>query len=409
MIVELTMIVTAVAGLPPTEERFSVRPADVAGPCHVKVAGKPAAAPPPDCAAEIAGATTAKRRATLYFAWAYSLNEAGASIEALPNLDHAVALAPNFTNARHERSYTLSELGFYDRALIDSDRAIQLNPQSADGYTERAFARHRVADFAGALADRLKVVELSGADRDSEMAIIDALMWLGRYDEASKRLDAFEGDAKVRAELDRRLGFSPDGGESKRCALTNSVDDRAKAEKVVLDCTWAFDHDRDPVKRSGFLTARAVNSVIAYQNRDGFARDLQLAVALDPANPQAHINYGNALIDARHSWAARNEFEAALRAPRLSSRDRAMALAGRGRARFNLGELAAAKSDAKASFQIEAMFANILLAGDLAFADGDKEAAKKFWLMAYRTGPRDDSLADRLRSVGVADPAKEPR
>src|SRR5262249_10068701 len=157
-----------------------------------------------------------KDKAILYFAWAYSLNEAGAALEALPNLDKALALAPNFSNARHERSYTLNELGYYGRALIDGNRDVELTPQAPGAYQERALARHRLADFEGSLSDNLKVIELAGSNTAREFEIVRDLMWLGRYDEASKRLSSLpESDTakKLRADLDRRLKFKPDGKE----------------------------------------------------------------------------------------------------------------------------------------------------------------------------------------------------
>lgn len=403
----------AIAAVPPTttDEAFSLRPSEVSGPCYVKIQGKAIEEPPPPCAAAIAAARTPKEKAILYFEWAYSLNEADSAIQALPNLDKAVALAPNFANARHERGYTLSDLGFYERALIDLDRQIELEPQSADAYSERAFSRHPLADFEGALADRLKVIELAGSNHDREVAVARELMWLGRYDEAYKRLSdlSYTGDQELLADIDRRREFKPDGGEAKRCALAQSVDNPAAAEKMVDDCSWAFDHEKDPAKRADYLTVRRVASVVAKQDRETNFIDLQIAAALDPTNPERHINLGNYLVDVRHSWAARNEFEIALANPKLSRRDRMMALAGRGRARANLGDIAGAMSDAKASYEIEPGMANIWLAGDLAYHDGNKEAAKRFWLMIYRMGIRDDSLIKSLKSVGVEDPEKEPR
>src|SRR5438045_1304883 len=161
MMIGVLVVLAAVGGPAITTEAFTLH--GLEAPCHVKIAGKAGENPPADCAAAIAAAATPKEKAIQYFAWAYSLNEAGAALQALPNLDKALALAPNFSNARHERSYTLNDLGYFDRALIDSNRDIELTPNAPDAYKERAFARHRLADFEGSLADRLKVVELGGS------------------------------------------------------------------------------------------------------------------------------------------------------------------------------------------------------------------------------------------------------
>jgi len=401
----------AVAAAPPmtTDERFTVGPKDFDGPCLVKIS-KPAEVPPPECAAAIAAARTPKEKAILYFAWAYSLNEVDGAIEALPNLDKAVALAPNFGNARHERSYTLNDLGFYDRALIDSNRDVEISPKAADAYSERAFARHRLGDFAGALADRLKVIELDGSNHDREVGVAEELMWLGRYDEAYKRLSglSYAGDQKLLADIDHRRQFRPDGTEAKRCEM-KSVEDQATADRIIDACTWAFDHETDPAKRADYLTTRGAMTVVARQDQGAGWPDMQLAVAIDPINPNRHSNYGFALISIRHSWAARNAFERALALPNLDKRAKALALAGRGIARANLGDTAGAWSDAKASFELEPLAPNTLLLGDLAFERGDKAAAKKFWMATYTMGSRDDSLGEKLKSVGVDHPENEPR
>lgn len=407
-------IMVAAAALSPliTDQVFTIKAADAAGPCHVKIEGKPTESPPADCAVAIAAAPTGKQKAILYFAWAYSLNEVDAAREALPSLDKAIELAPNFSNARHERAYTLNHLGFYRRALIDANRDVELTPNSAAAYTERAFARHRLGDFEGSLADRLKSAELEGTSPDRERAIADDLMWLSRYREAAKRLAAVppNGDDKdMRADLERRLGYKPDGKEPDRCDLNQSMRDRAEAQRIVDACTWAFDQEVDRKKRADYLTVRAVMSVIAKQDSEANFTDLQIASGLDPNNPDRHLNLGYALVNVRHSWAARNEFNIALSSPVLRTRAKAIALTGRGQANLNLGDLTAAKADAKASHDLGPSSVNTWLMGDISFAGGDKIGAKRFWLAAYRMGVRDDRLLANLKSVGVDDPEKEPK
>jgi len=413
MIVVIASLLAAVAGPTATQEVFRVGPAEMNGPCALKVPDRPSSDEPPAvCATAIAAAANPKDKAILYFAWAYSLNEAGAGVQALPNLDKAVALAPNFANAIHERAYTLGDLAFYDRALVDNDRDVELSPQSADAYTERAFTRHKLANFEGALADRQKAAALGGMNDARAAGIIDELMWLGRYDEAARRapsLAATDENKQAIAELERRRQFRPDGKEAARCALGDSVDDRAAAQKIIDDCTWAFDHEANPTKRAEFLTTRYVNAVIALQDRRAHIPDLETAVALDPTNPDHHSNLGFAYLGVRHSWAARNEFDRALAAPAIRPKSKMIALAGRGQARANLGDEAGAFADGKASFEIEASAANTWLLGDLMFGKGDKQGAKKLWLASYHLGSRDEALIEKLKSVGVDDPEKEPR
>jgi tetratricopeptide (TPR) repeat protein len=407
------LMLFAAADPSPTAEKFSIDAREVENSCRIKIEGTPTETPPQVCADALAGAPTARQRAILYFSWGYSLNEIGAALQALPSLDKAVTLAPNFSNARHERSYTLSDLGYYDRALLDSNREIELIPESASAYQERAFARYNLGDFDGSLADRFKQLELGESSDEIEGSIVADLMWLGRYDEAAKRLAAIpatDKDKATREDLERRRAFKPDGGEAGRCIEPGQNDiDQEVALKLVYDCTWAFDHERDPAKRADYLTMRGPMSVIAEQGQDLNVEDLRIAVGIDPKNPRRHINYGFALLTVRHSWAAHNEFETALGATNLDKHGKAMALTGRGQARFNLGDRAGAKADAKASFEAEPMEPNLWLIGDLEFADGDKDAARKTWMVLYRHGSRDDRLLERLKSVGVDDPAKEPK
>lgn len=405
------MMMAALATPAPTNEIFKALADEVEGPCHIKIQGKPTEAPPPACAAAIAAATTARKQAVLYYAWAYSLNEKQAGIEALPNLDKAIALAPNFITAIHERGYTYNDLGFYDRGLADGNREIQLAPDYAAAYTERSFARHYLADFEGAMADRLKAIALLGTHPDRETGVAEELMWLGRYREAADRLEGLPPSgarAAFSATINRRLNYKPDGGEATRCTLGNSGD-RAAAQKMIDDCSWAFDHEQDRTKRADYLTVRAVMSVIAQQDREANIDDLRMAVALEPRNPQRHINYGNALVDNRRSWAARNHYDLALAAPGIGKRDKAMALAGRSRANFNRGDFAAARKDAAESLSTEPSYAGAMIAGDLAERDGNKQAAEDHWTTASRFNSRGDELARRLKSVGVTEPASQPK
>lgn len=396
----------------PTTEVIRASGAEIQGPCHLSVSGKPSGEPPQSCANAIATASTARQQAIFYFAWAYSLNEVGAGKEALPWLDRAIELAPNFTNALHERAFTLGDLGFFRKALVDADKDVELSPENADAYVERSFSRHRLADFEGSLSDLRKAAELGNLH---VLDITSDLMWLGRYDEANRFLsvnrpaETNAGFAELRDELDRRLAYRPDGKEHDRCRLDQSTGDRQTAQRIVSSCTWMFDRERDPLKKAELLTTRAAFASVARQDRKSGVADFQIAVALDPLNPDRHINYGYALVGINHSWAGRNALDDALSMNGLKPTSKALGLAGRAQANFNMGDLALEKLDAKASFEIEPSLANAQIIGDIFAAEGNKEAAKQAWMAAYHMGSRDDSLISSLKSVGVNDPEKEPK
>lgn len=85
-----------------------------------------------------------------------------------------------------------------------------------------------------------------------------------------------------------------------------------------------------------------------------------------------------------------------------------MALAGRASAQYNLGEKNLSFRDAKESFEMEPNVLALWMLGDLAKDKHDDAMAKSFWIGVYHLGSRDDRLLERLRGVGVSDPANEP-
>lgn len=393
----------------PTTETIVASKSEVEGPCLVAPVKNSDGTPPVGCASARNSASTAKEKSILLFAWGYSLSGAGQSREAIGWLDQAVALAPNFSNARGERAYVLNDLGFFQKALIDSNVHVSLSPELAQSYSERAFARHRLADFEGSLADLRKAESLG--DKQA-FGTATELMWLGRYDEAHQALEKAEplkDVADLLSELDRRSAYRPDGREAERCDVGQNVGERETAQRLVDSCTWLFDHEKDRKKRAGYMTSRAIFGVVARQDRGSAIPDYQIAVALDPNNPQWHSNYGYALVGINHSWAGRNSLNDALSFKTIDQRTRAIALAGRGYANLNLGDVAAAKADALESFRLKPSEVNVWLLGDVAKAEGDLARAKKFWLEAYRLGARDDGLIESLKEVGVVDPAKETK
>lgn len=386
-----------------------VQPGQSRGPCLVQVEGVPSAEPPPDCASAIAAARSSKEKAILYFSWAYSLNEAGAALQSLPNLDTAIELEPDFVNALHERSYTRNDLGDYRGALADSNREIALVADSAASFKERSFAKEKLADFEGSLADLRHAAQLAGSSAGMAVGMARLLMWLGRYEEARQALQPVALDEEVRKltdEIGRRLVYRPDDQEKDRCRMRAELNNRSFADKAAAACTWLFDRERDPKRRADYLTTRAIARNIALQDRAISIPDYQVAAAIDSANPQRHFNLGSAYLSVNHSWAARNELDTALASPTIRTQDRAMSLAARGQANFNLGEIEAAKKDIGASMAIQPTELALAIGGEIAFKEGDKSQAKAAWLGAYQMGMRGDYILEKLKSVGVDEPHK---
>jgi hypothetical protein len=85
------------------------------------------------------------------------------------------------------------------------------------------------------------------------------------------------------------------------------------------------------------------------------------------------------------------------------------ALAQRAAAKHNLQDSEGAFADARRSFEIEPNEVALLVLGDLSKERGDVASAKLYWMGAWRLGSRDDGIVERLKSVGVDHPDREPR
>ena len=398
----------------PAEAQFFLQGEIPLGPCTVVADKLAPAAPPPACAKAIAAAATDKDKAILYFYWAYSLNDVGNTGAALPNLDAAIRLAPDFLNAYYERSYTHGMLGEFDLGLVDADRAVKLKPGNAQMLMQRAFSKSFLGDYAGELADCNAAIAASGPTHALHACRSEALVGLGRYGDAQAALagvpDSASGGAAgvIRADAARMIAYKPDGKGAARCVMVE-VGDRNTADRLMADCTWALRNQPDRAKRADYLTVRGLARRIVQQDDNAGLPDFALAAVYAPSDPGPRTNYGFALLVAGRTVAAKRQFDAALALPNLKPSVKAFTLAGRAQANYDLGDSKAAFADAKASFELEPTPPALDVLGRIAFDRGDKAAAKLYWLGEWHLGVRDDRSRARLESVGVADPDKEPR
>jgi hypothetical protein len=84
------------------------------------------------------------------------LTKAGRYREALVELTEALRIAPDFTLALNARGFVLVLLHEWAAAIEDLDRAIRLNPNYSNAYRVRAAARKSSGDVVGAAADLRK-------------------------------------------------------------------------------------------------------------------------------------------------------------------------------------------------------------------------------------------------------------
>ena len=366
-----------------------------------------------DCEAAIQGERDSAKKAELHFRRAYVLNERQAYEQSLNDLNSAVAMAPNNAKYLRERGYTLNSLGRYREALPDLNELASLEPQPPEVYSERALTLTYLGDWQGALADRDREVQLKPDSMAALVARAEARMWLGRFDEAQKDLKAAAAmpaasspnDAAYLGRVSKRLRawmlHSSSADPGAKCSLARTNDDYLEPT-LIGDCTRAFFSAKTPQDKADALTNRSI-AWLSQQSEHDATVDREAAVALDPDNPDRHTNLGFAYLQERHSWAARQEFDRSINIQKTYT-----ALAGRASAHYNLGEADLSFRDAKESFEMRPNELALWILGDLAKDKHDDAIAKSFWLGAYHLGSREDRLLERLRSVGVSDPATEP-
>jgi len=381
-------------------------------PCSSK-----AAADAPLCAAAIARANNGADKAALLYQRAYRANEEGRFEQALRDLDEAISYEFRTPKYLQERAFTLDSLGEYRRALADADSEIALGGDDVSmAYAERAFARVRLGDFQGAWEDRDQVVRLKPGDATSLVARAQAALWLHRFDDARRDLDAASARAR-RGKKDKKLLDYVAEGRADLANWTGSagVRDPAACEKaiaaeqyrrpdLVADCTAAFFAARTPQERAQALAHRALAFLFGLSDGTDAWFDRQVAVGLDPGNADWPYFAGLSSLDAERFEVAKRMFERSLAIKRSAG-----ALAGRGAARYGLGDKAGAAADAHAAQAIAPHPMTYLLLGRIAFDAGDAKAAKAYWLDSWRHGWRDDDLRARLKAVGVDDPDKEAK
>jgi tetratricopeptide (TPR) repeat protein len=368
-----------------------------------------------DCAAAIQMEHDPVKKAELHFRRAYVLNERQAYQQSLADLNAACAMVPHHAAYLHERAYTLNSLGRYREALVDLNEQAGLEPQASAVYEERALTRTRLGDWEGALADRDREAKLRPDSMSAVIARAHARLWLGQFDQARQDLklatalttDPPSSDdtgylERVSVLVEAWTHHSSGNNPGARCSHARNNDDFSQPT-LIGDCTIAFLTAKTPQDKADALTNRAIAWLSARQSQHDATNDSEAAVALDPDNPDRHTNLGFAYLQERHSWGARQEFDRS-----IEIRKTYLALAGRADAQYNLGEKDLAFVDAKESFEMHPNELALWVLGDLAKDKHHDADAKGFWMGAYHLGSRDDRLLERLRGVGVQDPASEP-
>jgi tetratricopeptide (TPR) repeat protein len=372
------------------------------------------------CDAAIAVEKGGQTKSTMLFRRAYMEDAAGdfkTYPKALADLDAAIALWPQNSQALHERGYLYNEYGRWKDAEADLDAQIKLQPSLAEGYEERALSRFGLGDLAGVFEDRNSAAMLSPNNVPDRVARARALMWLGRFDEAAKTLDeaaalADQAGDKKRAALveaaraDFKRWTTIDAGADAKTACNGAKTEEAfTAPGLIGACTRAFLDGATPKDKADALTQRGPALEIAKQDRYAGLDDMRIAYALDPSDPSRAFNLGSWLENVGSCEESLPYLDKSLAAKALSAKESALALAARSAAKYCLGDLNGAFADGKRSFEIEPNEVALTVLGDTIYAKTKSyDEAKMYWIGAYHMGDRDDGLIARLKDAGVAIP-----
>jgi tetratricopeptide (TPR) repeat protein len=329
--------------------------------------------------------------------------------DALNFLNQAVALNGGNWQAYRERAYVLGEFERHREALADLERALALSPDDSSIYEERAWARNHLADFEGVIADSDRLLAKSPENINMLASKANSLLWLGKDREAAatiRQLAGLENDVSDKREpkLQERLAAyrdqSPTGDAKALCRDSFLHPERVNTHGIG-DCTKTFLLAKRAKEKAEILTWRSVAWLTLKQNEGEAMADRQIAIALEPKNPDLHSNLGFSYLGRRHSWAARNAFDRAL----AINPKHYIALAGRASANFNLGSVDTARRDAVQSAKIKLNPAATQVLGNIAHeVDKDDVKARQFWMATWKLGVHDEGLRDQLKSIGVSDP-----
>ncbi len=129
----------------------------------------------------------------------------GRKDEALEQFRAAESLDPQLIEAQNGLARILIEQGQYDEARRHAERALQLDPNNAQTYATLAALSVRTGDFSKALSYAQQGLELNSLVYACDLAVAQALRGLGRFDEATERLQRLAqlvpDDPAVRQEL----------------------------------------------------------------------------------------------------------------------------------------------------------------------------------------------------------------
>ncbi len=124
-----------------------------------------------------------------YFTLGCNAATAGYDDAAADYYEKALALAPRFFEAHHNRANALQRLGRYEEALRASDAAIAVKSDAARHWCTRGSIQYCLAEYMDALASFEKAITLSPDYPDAHLSMGIVRLQLGRFEEGWRHFE----------------------------------------------------------------------------------------------------------------------------------------------------------------------------------------------------------------------------
>ncbi|MCU1385182.1 MAG: hypothetical protein JWL71_3879 [Acidobacteria bacterium] len=123
------------------------------------------------------------------------LQEAGDAAKAVAVLEAVIAAHPDYAEAYNSLGVVLSRLGRHDRARIALRQVLELDPTSAAAYENLAVDELSAGELPAAIDDLRRALDLDPHLYDALYNLAEALLTLGRGDEARPLIERFVREA----------------------------------------------------------------------------------------------------------------------------------------------------------------------------------------------------------------------
>jgi tetratricopeptide (TPR) repeat protein len=229
-----------------------------------------------------------------FFTYRASLLLATGKVDAAgKDLDHAVSLAPNDSDALALQTIMAVVANEADKAIETANRAVTAGPKSATAQIAQSYARQAKFDLAGARESLEAAVKLEPDDALAWARLAEIRSSQGYLDEA---LEAAKKAVSLEPNLSRTqtvLGFS------------YLAQVRTQAAREAFQKAIEFDGS-DPLPRLGLGLARIREGHLA----EG-TRELEIAVSLDPGQPLVRSYLGKAYFEGKRPGLDDREYDVA--------------------------------------------------------------------------------------------------